>query len=159
MSGICTKLLLVRHGDYYNHNQRLNVNGVEQITSIASKLAQIVRDQRIQIISSTAKRASESADIIAKTLNCNYEQNEIFWSEDKHPEDFVSALNIIKSYSDTTDAIIIVTHFEYMAWFPRYFAREYLGKHIESYAIDKGSMWVLDWTNIENITLDEVRPY
>jgi phosphohistidine phosphatase SixA len=153
----CTELLVVRHGDYNEGGMHLNSSGRDQIRRLAEKIIPIVNDKKVTILSSTASRAHESAAIIAEKIGCDFEQHEILWSENRHPENFSGTLELIQSYLDNTEVLIIITHYEYVEDFPSYFAKEQLKVDLDSYLIDKGSMWVLNWA--EDAILTEVTCY
>jgi broad specificity phosphatase PhoE len=153
----CTELLVVRHGDYNGGDMHLNSSGRDQIKRLAEKIIPIVNNKKVTILSSTASWAHESAAIIAEKIGCDFEQCEILWSDNRHPENFPGTLELIQSYLDNTDVLIIVTHCEYAEYFPSYFAKEQLKVDIDSYLIDKGNMWFLSWA--EGAILTEVTCY
>ena len=134
-------LIIVRHG-HYNCNG-LSDYGREQISSLSNKLKPFINNASPLILSSTANRAIESAEIIATTFNVSLEKHEILWSEKSHPEDLYGTLELIRSREHETETIILVTHYEYTENFPEYFAEAYLNTQIDSYDINKGEAWVI----------------
>ncbi len=151
----CTKLLIVRHGAYNEdnmHDMHLSDAGKTQLNGLSKKIVAMVGDKKAAILSSTAHCAHESAAIIAERIGCDFEKHEILWSERDHPDNFPGTLDLIRPYLDDTDVLIMVTHYEYVEDFPRYFAKEQLQADIYSHLISKGMMWVLDWSEKPTLT-------
>ena len=138
-------LIVVRHGDY-NHNGLSNY-GREQISSLSNKLKPFINNAPHLILSSTATRAIESAEIIAKIFNAPYEEHEILWSESRHPEDFPGTLELIRSRKHEIKVITLVTHYEYVESFPEYFAKKELDAKLYSHLIGKGEAWAIECNN------------
>lgn len=135
-------LIIIRHGDYAERG-RLSGNGRRQIEKIAKKVKFFAEGGRTQIISSTAIRAEESAEIIGQILAVPVETNEILWSEEDHPEDFAELLDLIRSRQNEVDCLILVTHLEYTLSFPGYFAKREWRAEVPSLGIQKGEGVVL----------------
>lgn len=139
------KLFVVRHGTY-GRDDRLNDLGQEEIQALGEKLEKFTEGETVLILSSTADRARQSAEILAKLLDVeSFEQHEVLWSEASHPQDFPGALSLIRKYKDTADIIILVTHLEYAEGFSGYFGREELGVRL-GYCpnVKKGEAVIID---------------
>jgi phosphohistidine phosphatase SixA len=135
-------LVIIRHGDYVEEG-RLSGNGRRQIEAIAEVLRPLAAGGRAQVISSTAIRAEESAEIIGAILALPVETNEILWSEEDHPEDFAALLELIRNRQDKADCLILVTHLEYTLSFPSYFAKREWRVEVPALGIQKGEGVVL----------------
>ena len=136
------QLILVRHGDYFGNS--LSGYGRNQIKLLASKLKPFINGHSVAILTSTAGRACESADILGSFFGVDYEQHEVLWSENRHRENFVEALNLVRLNKNKADTLILVTHYEYVQKFPRYFAEKEMNVHFSSRLIGKGEAWVID---------------
>lgn len=137
------KLVLVRHGSY-GGDDHLSSDGRRQIEALAKKLKTFVNGASIVILTSIADRARESAEILSSFFGVEHEQHEILWSENSHPEDFNGTLELIRSNSNKGDILILVTHYEYVEYFPSYFAEKELGAALHPRLIGKGEAWVVD---------------
>lgn len=158
MNALVTKrLLTVRHGDYDEGTMGLSNVGTRQITSISDKISPLIKGKTAIILSSSAKRAVQSAVIISNQLGVEYQEHEVLWSEGRHPEDLSKALELVQSFMDKVDVIILVTHYEYIERFPSYFAYKQLEVHLESEVVGNGCMWDLDWETVPR--LEDVYPY
>ena len=138
------KLIIARHGEYDLGNGKLNSEGIKSITALSEEILLLAKNQKVVILSSTAFRALDSAEIIGEKLGISFEKEKVLWSDSDHYEDFEAALNLIRSYFEKVDILILVTHFEYVDLFPYYFARKQLNTQIKSYPINKGSAWCID---------------
>jgi len=107
------KLLLLRHGksswdnpDLADHERPLTNRGKESASIIGKflKKENIIPDL---IISSTAKRANKTADIIAK--KCGYDKK-ILKSEELYSGSSESYTNIIHEIADKNKTILLVGH-------------------------------------------------
>lgn len=148
------QLIVVRHGQY-GHDDRLNDRGRTQIGALADKLKSLMNGATVMILTSTVDRARESAEILSSAFGVGFEEHEILWSENSHPEDLPGTLELVRSRKDNADVLVLVTHYEYVKEFPSYFAREELGTSMHSGLIEKGEAWVLDCLQK---TLTHVRP-
>lgn len=137
------KLVLVRHGSY-GGDDHLSSDGRRQIEVLAEKLKTFVNGDSVVILTSIADRARESAEILSSFFGVEYEQHEILWSGNGHLEDFDGTLNLIRSNSSKGDILILVTHYEYVEYFPSYFAEKELDTKLRSRLIGKGEAWVVD---------------
>ena len=138
------KLILVRHGQYDNAGH-LTDYGREKIKILAKKLKQLVDDEMLVVVlASPAERTSESAEVISKMFGVEFEKTDSLLSEGAlYPMNLSRALELVKS-KDKADIIILVTHFDYVADFPKYFSERELGITLPSIEIGKGEAWVVD---------------
>lgn len=137
-------LIVVRHGQY-GYDERLNERGRTQICALAEKLKPFMDGSTVCILTSTADRARESAEILGSSFGIGFEEHEILWSEECHPEDLPGTLELVRSRKDKADVLILVTHLEYAEDFPTYFALEELGTSMgPSRSVEKGEACLLD---------------
>lgn len=137
------KLVIVRHG-HYDSNDQLSECGRVQIRELSKKLKSSINGSPLLILTSNQDRARQSAEILGSAFNVGFEEYEILWSEGKHPEDLPGALELIRSRKNDAEVIVLVTHYEYVEDFPRYFGKNELGVELRSHLIDKGQAWVID---------------
>lgn len=145
---IMRHLIIVRHGDYGN-DHHLDGLGRRQINNLAELLQGFTRDMHVRILTSTADRARESAEILLYTLgvralSITSKEHEILWSERSRPEDLAGTLALVQTQATSAEVLILVTHREYVESFPGYFLREVLGVDQPSRLIEKGEAWVID---------------
>jgi hypothetical protein len=142
-------LILVRHGSYDKYDGRISSFGKECISNLTrNKLKGVVdSNEKTIIISSTAPRALDSAEIISDVLNIEFEENTILWSDAEHRKNFDNVLEMVRSYKEETDVLILVTHLEYVESFPCFFGRFELGVELDSDEIGKGEAWAIDCKN------------
>lgn len=121
-------LIIVRHGDYDDFGKKnLSYEGKKFIRRLAEEIIHFTKDKKVIILSSNAKRASESAEIIKTKLGVEkFENKEILLSGSGHPTNFPGVFELIDSYEEKTDVLILVTHLEYTNWLAYYFAQKKL---------------------------------
>lgn len=138
------KLIVVRHGDCDRRDDQLNDLGRDQISRLAGKLKPIIDGGTVLILSSTAARARESAEILAKSFGVTFEEHQILLSGGGRREDLLGALALVRARMDLADVLILVTHMEYADRFPEYFAKEVLGVSISFPEVERGEAVVID---------------
>ncbi len=143
------KLILVRHGHYDYGDGNLTNKGFVQITGLAKKLFDVLNGSSILMLSSTAPRAVQSAEIISKELGVPFESHDVLWSGSSGKvagtmRDFKQVLEMIIGHEHQADAVILVTHYEYVEDFPRFFGTKVFGHSLKSYVIPVGTSWLID---------------
>lgn len=136
------KLITARHGNY-DSNLNLNQRGVNDITRLAEGLRPHLMGN-VKLLSSTAPRAIQSAEVLGKIIGVKPEGHEVLWSDGSHPTDLPGVLKLVRESAELCDTLILMTHLEHGEAFPWYFGREELGVNIQSQEIQKGEAWVLD---------------
>ena len=137
------KLLIVaRHGGYTNDH--LDQDGIRQIGILTDKLRPVIGRSSVRILTSTAARAQESANILARAFGVQAEAHDVLWSDEHHPQNNSAALLLVQSRGGDVDILMLVTHFEYAKDFPGYFSTTHLGVRLPSVSIKTGQAWVLD---------------
>jgi phosphohistidine phosphatase SixA len=126
-------LILIRHGEFDEGEEKLNEKGREQIKNLAAK----VKEYNPKIYSSLGPRSVESAAILAEAVDSPCTSLDILHSMDYAKEVFV----LLKQ---TEGNIAIVSRGEFVTPFAAYFAQELLGKDIKIKAISKGSAVLMD---------------
>jgi hypothetical protein len=99
------------------------------------------------LLSSTAPRAVDSAKVLCEMFGWtedDFEQHEVLWAEDNHPENLPAALGLVKDKADEGDILILVTHMEYGMEFPSYFGKREFGLIWRSPDLYYGEGMVID---------------
>lgn len=136
------KLIAVRHGHY--SGEHLSDLGKEQMATITDLLRPILQDGPTVIMSSTATRAKESAEIIAAGLGIEFSEHAVLWSDKNHPEDIPAVIKLIRSVDGKADNVVLVSHLEYCEDLPLDYGLEAFGKNLGYIQISKGEAWVID---------------
>lgn len=145
------KLFIVRHGSYVPvEDKHLSQEGRRQAVELAEKIAEHVDGMPVTVISSSALRASQTAEIISQKLGVGIElTTDLLWSGNTgkvrgSSKDFRELLKLLDEQFQDCQVVILVTHYEYAECFPQFFAREKLGAVLYSRDIDKGTAWLVD---------------
>ena len=138
-------LIVARHG--YYRGSDLHEIGELQMKALGSAIKSALNGFSVQIVSSNAPRAEQSAEIIAEILGVGFEKHEFLWTGPGSPRgcspDLQSALKLIEA--SKADVLIIVTHLEYSEKLPNFFGRNVLKvSSFPSEETDKGHAWVID---------------
>jgi broad specificity phosphatase PhoE len=146
-------IYVVRHG--HHTNGYLDSLGKSQIAVLAKELKlRISEKASLRIISSTAARATESAEIIAKSLNARSEGTDsMLWTgpDGNKSCHLDETLEMINSTDD--EVVIMVTHYEYSEEFPSFFASKVWGdKGFSETSLNNGQAWCIN-CNDNTITL------
>jgi phosphohistidine phosphatase SixA len=124
----------------------LNDQGRDEMRRLVESVRGLLNADSTLILTSTANRARESAELIAAFLKIkNVEEHEILLSDRSRPEDFPGVLKLIRTVKDGVDTLVLVTHLEYAKYFPSFFGEEELGAKLDYLLeIKKGQAWVID---------------
>lgn len=113
-------VIIVRHPEYDSKSGSLTPEGIKQASSLAMQITdKIPSIENALIVTSTAKRAVETADILSHALRVPVEQSDAFLTDAHTDEDIPAAIEFIKAKQDDYDVIIVVTHLEYADALPR----------------------------------------
>ena len=139
------RLIIVRHGNC-NEDGYLDDNGRRQMDYISRRLKSKFTDNpRVVILTSTADRAKESAEILGKIFEVEIEPHEVLWSDRERRTDLSNLLYLVRSKKDIADVIILVTHLEYTEEFPYHFGKNELGVgHFPFRELGNGQFWDID---------------
>ena len=137
------KLIVARHGSY-GEDMRISSAGREQMVKLAETLKKHIDGCKVVMLSSSAPRAADSAEVLAGLINVPFKEYEVLWSDNRHRRNDQAVLDLIESKKGDADVVIIVTHIEYTDSFPSFYARKVLNAQIFSYGIGKGEAQILD---------------
>lgn len=148
-------LIVVRHGDH-DGDRLLSCLGNNQIKLLAEAIKPFIERQNVKIVSSTAGRAVASAEALSEILDLPFTQDKVLWSDNNHWIKLPETLDVIKSFAEHADIIILVTHLEYAEILPAYVVQEISaerGTTVEypyNTPTSKGEAWIVD---IDKLTL------
>lgn len=138
------KLIVFRHGAYDEKTGRLDEDGREWLVRVAERVKPHL-EGRVRILSSTAPRAVDSAEVLAAQLGLEgVEQHLVLWSDNEHRMNLPGVGTLVFQCSFDVEVLILVTHLEYAESFPTYFAEEMLHSDIEPYQVSYGCARVID---------------
>lgn len=143
------KLILVRHGLYSSWGENawgLTEQGKAQIERMGRALKGLLAGATVGLLSSTAKRASQSAALLGSHLNTTPEEHGVLGSDGDYGVDMEQTLALIQGQNGA-DVLVVVTHLEYVEKFPQHFAEKGLGINPRLFPyreIPKGTAWVID---------------
>jgi len=121
------QLFVIRHGDY--DWKDLSNSGEKQIERIAEDMKAIVGEMYDghYLLSSTAPRAEQSTEIIAKAFGLeSFDKNRRLWTgggDNLYQEELEAIDAMITPYEDTHDIVTITTHYEVVGSYPRHIVR------------------------------------
>ncbi len=144
------KLVIFRHGHDHGTRESLSPSGRERVRETAEKLSPHFDGSSLLILSSTALRAVETAEIIAERFCASFESHDVLWSGGGGKcrgsfEDFAKVLEIINGHEKQADVVVLVTHYEYVEAFPAFFGRKCLDAKLPVVdAIPKGTALLIN---------------
>ncbi len=121
-------LFIIRHASY-GPGPRINPQGVHQLKILGKEIQEIVKNDSVLILASTAPRALDSANTLAPFFkNKIIEPIEYLWSGPDSPNNMLpnhphpkNLWNIIEERKNKADALLMVSHMEVCDLFPSYF--------------------------------------
>ncbi|MCX6712673.1 MAG: histidine phosphatase family protein [Candidatus Vogelbacteria bacterium] len=109
------KLIVVRHGEDRSdkEGEKLTLDGEADIVRLANLLRELVGGKSLEVFSSPAPRAVQSAEIIAFTLGVDGAviQTSLADIDNDSGDDEVAALAEFIDGSHRSDVVIVVTHY------------------------------------------------
>lgn len=113
-----TKIFLVRHADYDGGaDPSLSNKGKQQSVTLGQKIKGKLAEGDITIWTSSAARASETAQLIKEEMQlANLQVFPQLWSDNDHSHDFAWLKRKLDDFNG--DNLIIVSHLEYVRQFP-----------------------------------------
>ena len=157
-------LFLARHGSY-NTERRLNDKGRKQMAELGGVVREIIGEGGlIQILSSSADRASEGAETLASELGVTeVETFDYLWSGRdsswRMPYGDMTAIHLLvtqrRYFSET---LVLVTHSEVSSEYPEYFTKKEFGRAARFDELDTGEAYYLnvlakEWKRLPDGTL------
>jgi hypothetical protein len=135
------RLIIVRHA-HYNDHYRISIRGHQQILDLIPLIKAHIDciSDRVMLITSTAPRALDTANVLRESVRGCYHEDELFWSDRGHPWDYEKALESILHLSENNriDVAILVTHLEYADYLPIMFGDRIMGIKVNLPEIKKG---------------------
>lgn len=124
-------LFIARHGSYGNDN-RLNDHGHKQMEVLGGSIKEILNGASAYILSSTAPRAIDSAEVLAVQLELpkEFEKTEDLWTggdsskERAYYCDCDKLIQMINERREKADGLVMMTHLEVGEDFPSYFLKQ-----------------------------------
>lgn len=142
-------LLILRHAksswddpDCDDHDRPLNPRGLRT----APLVGQLIRDENIVpelIVSSTAKRARETAHIVGE--NCGY-QSAVELNPNLYPTSAPSCLNVLADIDDRYDSVLLVGHNPGLEHLAEHFSGHY--ERLPTAALVQFSLDVENWSDL-----------
>lgn len=137
------EIIIVRHADFSNAREEV---AISQGEALADRLEPIIGPLSTIILTSTVKRAWLTAKPICRKFGIrHYTESDILrWLEDADRVKAPRALELIDEYAEKADALVVITHADYLKWLPEALAEKYLG--IVFTGGDRGYAqgWVID---------------
>lgn len=154
------KLLIVcRHGAYDDVTDHLNADGRWQFEALANCLKPVIGDRTVCILSSTADRALESAEILQNAFGLNaIERHELLWSESGRRPRYDETKILVSRKFLTSDVVILVTHLEYTRGFSDHFITETVRKSLGSFELEKGQARVTSADGVMDYIIIPAQP-
>jgi len=124
-------LFVIRHGDYnWEGLSNLGINQIERITEEMKTIVGEIYNGHY-LLSSTAPRAEQSAQIIAKAFGLEaFDKDKRLWThggDDLYQKD--EAIDgMIAPHKDKNDIVTIVTHYEVVGSYPHHIAKTLFGR-------------------------------
>jgi phosphohistidine phosphatase SixA len=139
------KIIIARHGHYSGRD--LDQCGRGEMKAMGEALASLLGAHSIRVVSSTAPRALQSAEILSDRLSVPVEEHRFLWTGPDSPRgclaDLNAALQLVKTAGE--DSMIIVTHLEFTDTLPWFLGKHLLGNdHFPRGNINKGQACVID---------------
>lgn len=132
-------LVVAQHGAYH-HPDRLNEFGMIQMERLGRKLKETVNGESVTVVTSTAGRVQESAEILGKIFGVKPEMESIllWYCTDK----LERLLELIRSKKYDPEILILVTSAEFTEKFPHYYGVNELDVHsFPRYEAGQGHAW------------------
>lgn len=103
-----------------NPTPPLSEDGKKQALLLAKSITENLNGiTEVTIWTSTAKRASQTAQIIKQEMQlAAYEEHEKLWSDNHHKDDFFWLGEKLNAFNG--DILIIISHLEYVRQFPNF---------------------------------------
>jgi len=138
-------LIVARRGSY-DENLNLNMVGEEQMQKLAESLKEIIGEDSILLLSSSAPCAVQSSQVLSSELGIDFESFDELWSDCDHCQNTARAMKLILNKAKSFEHVIIMTHLEYSESLPHTFAEEALDifGHYMGSSTPKGKAWRID---------------
>ncbi|MGE0792733.1 MAG: hypothetical protein AB7V77_00975 [Candidatus Woesearchaeota archaeon] len=140
-------LFIGRHASYDSEG-RISAEGKKELDFLSEQIKQVLNGGSAHIVTSTAPRALDSAEVLKKNLNATVVEEPYLWSGTDAPEDsfytdrnYDRVVDIINKHKDNADAVIVLSHLEVVDDVPRGYACRELGIYNSIGSISKGEAY------------------
>lgn len=100
-----------RHGDYTASTTSLTIRGQRAVAELAEDIAKLIgADAKPKVLSSTAKRAKETAAIVAEKFGVEVEEHEALFTDDHNGSKVDESVNLIQRAGEEAEVVICITH-------------------------------------------------
>lgn len=143
------QLIIVRHG-HYSRDPALNADslteaGQSAMTALCQRLAPIVGETFLHILTATDRPSMQSTDVIARRFGALISRQKELLCDRDHPENLDVVLDLIRNYDEPAEILVLVTSFRYARDFPRHYGRAELKITVpDAKTIDKAEAVVID---------------
>ncbi|MBN1896520.1 MAG: hypothetical protein JW789_02215 [Candidatus Aenigmarchaeota archaeon] len=130
-------LFVIRHGSYSMRDYpecKLSERGILQMERLGKAMKEILNDENVTILTTTATRGMESVNVLKDFVNIKIVGLPFLYS-DRLKESYgfceepdKKMINILKDVSKSSRNIGILSHFELLENFPAFFSESVLGK-------------------------------
>jgi len=114
------KLILVRHADYDGNgaDPEISSYGITQAKRLAKSIKEEIGSEDVTIWTSSAKRASQTAQSVKSELQLvqEFKEFEKLWSDNRHQYDFPWFQSQLENFKGT-GVLIVFSHLEYVREF------------------------------------------
>lgn len=149
------KLIVARVGEYVVPTEELTEIGAWEFRALSESIKAQVGSSSVSLLASDAKRARSCAGIIDEVLGgIGFEARREFFSDASSPPDLIGGYGLVKRWGKFTDTIILVTHYDFVAQFPAYYA-QVNAFDAHSWPVEKATALMLD---IPTHELVHIRP-
>lgn len=146
-------LIVGRHGAYLDagSDPGLNATGKAQARTMAQLILERTPDLKRTILSSTALRASEFADIMAELLGIDAQKHRCFWDDSSHPGDERECQKLMAACE--TPVLVVVSHKDLTSGLIGGFTRTQFSKAQWPTELRYGEYWHLQQSGVDPIRL------
>lgn len=137
------KLITVRHGDY--SGEHLTERGRQNIDKLGQRLKILLAGQTVLILSSSATRAVESAEILSTLLEAPCEVHDaLYFEEPEKSGTYPETDKLVGINESDYEIIILVAHVGLTSSYPAQYAKEKLQLELKPIELSKGEGYMLD---------------
>ncbi len=144
------RIIIARHGSGWTD---LDEFGLRQTEKLALAVKASLNGGGVALLSSTAPKAEQSAEIFSGILDIPFERHELLWAgfdspgrnrRNGDPVGLTAALQLIEA--SEMETVILITHLEYTRELPRAVKDRLLGDGADFpfEALKAGQAWVID---------------
>lgn len=142
-------VIAIRHGHYDSFTESLTPYGASSVSKKAVYIRSLLdgSNEHTQIITSTIKRAVETADILASSLGINDVSETEHLATESYEDGIKAAGQILDLVKEETKALIVVTHFQVPSGIVDYFMMNGTSNIVGEEVSDKACGYITDLSN------------